>query len=222
MADHLRYAGASFVAQQQAITDIVRSNDVLMQVLVGLRELNLPDPLLAAGALYNSVWNALTGRPLMNGVKDADVAYFDGSDLSYDAEDAVIRRAAGYFSGLALPVEVRNQARVHLWYPDKFGAPYPRLSSSAEMMHYYASKTHAVAVRLDDGGRLTVLAPFGLDDLFSFRITPNPALDNRATHTAKAARAKTIWPELTIVPWPDQVGPAPSVSGSRRTDSAER
>ena len=50
---------------------------------------------------------------------------------------------------------------------------------------------------------MAIVAPFGLDDLFSFRMVPNPALDNRASHTRKGERAKTIWPELTIVPWPD-------------------
>lgn len=203
MSKHLRYADADPAIQTAVLVEIVRNEPVLMRILHGARAMRLPDALLGAGAIYNTVWNVLTDRPTLSGIKDADVAYFDGNDLSYEAEDVVIRRAAAEFAELPLPVEVRNQARVHLWYPKKFGSPYPQLTCSAEMMHYYASKTHAVAVRLEDGDRLSVLAPFGLGDLFGFRITPNTALDNRRTHIAKGERACSIWPEVTVVPWPD-------------------
>ena len=70
------------------------------------------------------------------------------------------------------------------------------------MMLYFATKTHAVAARLEADGTISIHAPFGLEDMFSFRVTPNPVLPNRATHERKAARAKAIWPELEIVPWP--------------------
>jgi hypothetical protein len=203
MTHHLHYAGASPQRQRDALETIIRAQPVLMAVLQGMAELALPDPLLGSGAIYNSVWNALTGKPALTGIKDADVVYFDDTDLSYEAEDAVIRRAAAQFAGLPLPVEVRNQARVHLWFPLKFGTPYPKLTHSAEMMLYFASKTHAVAARLEPDGSMGIFAPFGLDDMFSFRITPNPALDNRLTHEAKGARAKAIWPEITVVPWPN-------------------
>ena len=203
MASHLRFAGADPAVQRAALENIIRAEPFLMAVLEGLRELDLPDPLLGSGAIYNTVWNSLTGRPALTGIKDADVVYFDDSDLSYEAEDAVIRRAAERFGDLPIPVEVRNQARVHLWFPQKFGTPYPQLHSSAEMMLYFASRTHAVAARLDADDSISIFSPFGLDDIFAFRVTPNTALDNRRTHHAKAERNQTIWPELTIVPWPD-------------------
>jgi hypothetical protein len=205
--DHLRFAGLDAQTQRRALEDIIRGEPVLMAVLEGLRALDLPDPLLASGAIYNTVWNVLTGRPALTGIKDADVVYFDDSDLSYEAEDAVIRRAAARFDGLPIPVEVRNQARVHIWFPQKFGTPYPQLRSSAEMMLYFASRTHAVAARLEADDSISIFRPFGLDDIFAFRVTPNPALDNRRTHQEKAERNKAIWPELTIVPWPEPSKP---------------
>ena len=202
MTDHLRFAGLDPDLQRRALIDIIRSQPHLIDVLRGMAALGLPDALLGSGAIYNTVWNVLTGRPALTGINDADVVYFDASDLSYEAEDRVIRRAEAHFAGLPIPVQVRNQARVHLWFPERFGMAYPRLSCSADMMLYYASKTHAVAARLEADGEISIHAPFGLDDMFSFRVTPNPALANRETHERKAARAKAIWPELTIVPWP--------------------
>jgi hypothetical protein len=179
MSDHLRLSGRPFEAQRDALVAMVREEPVLMEVLAGIAE--LPEGLLVAGALYNMVWNRLTGRAPLAGVADIDVFYFDPSDLSYEAEDVVIRRLAARFAHLPLPVQVRNQARVHLWFEQKFGAPFTPLGSAAEMLGRYASKTHAVGARLV-GGEIELVAPFGLDDIFSFRVVPNYALANRPSH----------------------------------------
>jgi hypothetical protein len=90
---------------------------------------------------------------------------------------------------------------VHLWFEQRFGHPYPKLGSSADALARFASRTHAVGVRLWADDSLDLVAPFGLDDIFSFRIVPNKAIDNRVTHQEKAARAKRQWPEITVIPW---------------------
>src|SRR3954467_2986273 len=201
MGEHLRFSGQSEAAQRAELEAIIRSSPLLMEVLEGLREDGLPDQLLVAGAIYNLVWNRLSGRPDHTGINDIDVFYFDDRDLSYEAEDMVIQRLARRFAHLPLPVQVRNQARVHLWFPQKFGGPFEPLPSAGEMLGRYASKTHSVAARLEADGRMTILAPFGLDDIFSFRITPNKVLFNKPAHDSKGARAKSVWPELTVLPW---------------------
>ena len=203
MTDHLRLAGADHAVQRDALEAIIRSLPHLMAVLHGLRDMALPDHLLVAGAIYNEVWNHLTGRAVLTGVNDIDVCYFDGADIGWDAEDRVIRAVETRFAGLPVPVQVRNQARVHVWFEAKFGSPFTPLTSSAQMLERYASKTHAVGARLRADGSMDIVSPFGLDDLFSFRMVPNPVLNNRKAHTEKGARAKATWPELTLVPWPD-------------------
>ena len=202
MTNHLSHAGLPEAVQRQKLEDIVRSSPLLMEVLAGLREDGLPDHLLVAGAIYNLVWNRLTGRPDLNGIHDIDIFYFDASDPSWEAEDVVIRRLAPRFAHLPLPVQVRNQARVHLWFPGKFGIPFAPLGSAAEMLGRYASKAHSVGARLELDDTMTIVAPFGLDDIFSFRIAPNPVLANKRAHEAKAARARSLWPEITVLPWP--------------------
>jgi hypothetical protein len=97
---------------------------------------------------------------------------------------------------------------VHVWFEDHFGIPYPPLSSADESLTRYASTTHAVGVRLTSDDRLDVVAPFGLDDVFSMIVRPNYALPNKATHEKKAARARAVWPELHVIPWNDGGGNA--------------
>jgi len=200
--------GASGEAQRQRLQAILRADATLMRLLLRLRALHLPQWRLVAGCLYQTVWNLLTGRPQGTGIRDYDLIYFDAHDLSWEAEDAVIRRVAAATIGCVGPVQVRNQARVHLWFQDRFGVPYLPLSCADEALLRYASVVHAIGVRLTDADGLDVIAPFGLDDLFAMVIRPNRTLDNAASHARKAARAQALWPEVTVISWNDPAEPA--------------
>jgi hypothetical protein len=199
VSDHLRYAGADPATQDKALRDIIAQSPHLTLWLETLRDLDLPDAWIVSGAIYNTVWNHLTGRPHLHGIKDVDIFYFD-PDLSYEAEDRAIRRVTAALP-TDPPIELRNEARVHLWFKERFGHPYPQLTSSCHAIDHFASRTHCVGARLTATG-LDLYAPFGLDDIFSFRLTPNSVLDNCATHHAKAERQMALWPELTLIPWP--------------------
>lgn len=172
-----------------------------MHLLQRLRSAGLPQWRLVAGCLYQTVWNVPTDRKRGTGIQDYDVTYFDAGDLSWQAEDAVIRRVADAAADCVGPVQVRNQARVHLWFQDRFGIAYPPLPCADAALCRYASVVHAVGIRLEADGRLDIVAPFGLSDLFAMVIRPNRALANAASHTRKAERARSVWPEVTVVPW---------------------
>jgi uncharacterized protein len=83
-----------------------------------LSRLALPDAWIVAGCLVQTVWNVQTARAVDHGIADYDIFYFD-PDTSWQAEDAMIRKLQGQFARTGAKVEVRNQARVHLWYPEK-------------------------------------------------------------------------------------------------------
>lgn len=185
-------------ALDERLERIVRADPNLMSILLAIRD--LPDARLVAGCLYQTVWNALTGQLRSHGIKDYDVAYFDAGDLSWEAEDHVIVRVRERLPELAPRIEVRNQARVHLWYEEHFGKPYAPLASTDEGIDRYASTTHMVGVRLSPEGDMGIYAP-ELQDIFTLRVRPNRMFDNRATYEAKARRMATIWPGLTVEPW---------------------
>ena len=112
--------------------------------------------------------------------------------------DAAIHRVKGTFEEpLRSMVEIRNQARVHLWFEGKFGEPYGPLSCSAEALERFTSATFAVGVRLEPDNRLHIEAPFGLADLFGLRLRPNPRW--KTVHFARtSAGVRRRWPELVI------------------------
>ncbi|HEY5072116.1 MAG TPA: nucleotidyltransferase family protein [Caulobacteraceae bacterium] len=169
-----------------------------MKVMGIARAMELPDWLLFSGAIYQPVWNHLTCRPADHGVKDDDLGYFDDADLSWEAEDAVIKRVAAACPGpLRGEAAVCNQARVHLWFEHRFGVTCDALGSSADALRRFASPAFAVGARRETDDRLAVFAPFGLEDLFAMRIRPNP-LRRSAGLAKKIAGARARWPEPKV------------------------
>ncbi len=77
---------------------ILRADTAVWPALVLARDLALPDWLIVSGAVYNTVWNHLTRKPAGHGIRDVDLFYHDASDLSWEAEDRVIRWSAGHFA----------------------------------------------------------------------------------------------------------------------------
>ena len=186
----------------------VRRNPMVTTVLGRLEALALPDAHLAAGCLFQTVWNVLDGQDPEHGIGDYDVIYFDDSDLAWAAEEVVIRRWAAAFADLPVEVEVRNQARVHLWYEDHFGVPYPALGSSRDAVDRYAAHACRFAIHPEPDG-WSVYAPAGYDDLFGFVLRPNPVVAPREVYETKAARWQSLWPRLAVHPWPETTVLAP-------------
>lgn len=180
----------------------LHENLTLIEVLNRAKDMNLPGWYLVAGCLYQTVWNVVTGQPAEVGILDYDLAYFDDSDLSWEAEDTVIRAGNQVFAGLTAPVQIRNQARVHLWYEQKFGKPCPPYDSTEAAIDTFEATAACLGVRLEPGGRWRVYAPFGLSDVFNLIVRPNPVLAPRDVYQRKTTRWKQQWPGLTVLPWP--------------------
>jgi hypothetical protein len=119
--------------------------------------LKLPDAWIVAGCPVQTAWNVLTHRAIDFGISDYDVFYFD-ADTSWQAEDAVIRKLQRNLAHLHATVEARNQARLHLWYPDKHGLPYPPLSCSTDGIDRFLTKNTRIGIRRTQDG-FDVYAP---------------------------------------------------------------
>jgi uncharacterized protein len=193
--------------QLESLRAVLSRNDVLTEVLARTATLALPGWYVAAGCLVQTVWNVVTGRPPARGIKDYDVCYFDGGDLSWAAEDAVITAGRAVFAGLPAEVEIRNEARVHLWYEDKFGVACPPYESTEAAIDTFPATTCCLGVRTETDGRWSVYAPHGLADVFNLVVRPNPVQAPRSVYDAKAARWREHWPELTVLEWPRREAP---------------
>lgn len=174
-------------------------NETLVELLRRARGFGLPGWYLTAGCVAQTVWNVLTGREATYGIQDYDLFYHDSADLSREAEDRVIRSVAAACEDLPADVEVRNEARVHLWYEAKFGTPCPPFASTEAAIDAFPAVCSCVGVRLARDGSWHFHAPHGLDDLFAMVVRPNPVLAPREVYERKAARWSAGWPELTVL-----------------------
>src|ERR1700731_1666164 len=127
-----------------------------------LSRLALPDAWIVSGCLVQTVWNVQTARAVDYGIADYDIFYFD-PDTSWQAENTVIRQLQDRLANLGVEIEERNQAGVHLWYPQKHGLPYPALHSSTEGIDRFLTRNTQVGIRRTQGGH-DVYAPAGFDD----------------------------------------------------------
>jgi hypothetical protein len=142
--------------------DGMMMNPAIVELLPRLRKAGLKDCYLTAGCLFQTLWNQSSGRAADWGVKDYDVFYFDDSDLSWCSEDEVIRRVAAETADIPITVDVKNQARVHLWYAERFGGDYPQLKSSQDGIDRYLVSCTCVGIEVQSG---KVYTPDGLHDL---------------------------------------------------------
>jgi len=188
--------------QVDALHQILRQNRTLTDVLAGAADLDLPGWYLTAGCIFQTVWNVVTGREATEGILDYDLFYFDGSDLSWEAEDAVIGTGRTTFAGIPAEVEIRNEARVHLWYEQKFGAPCKPYTSTEAAIDSFAATTCCIGIRVEPGGRWRTYAPHGLSDMFNLIVRPNPIQATHDVYMAKTDRWRRQWPTLTVLPWP--------------------
>ncbi len=186
---------------ERSFLALVRRNRSNALLLERLPDLSLPDCYLVAGCLFQTVWNCLSGKRPDEDIVDYDVFYYDPTDLSWEAEDAVIRRAEAAFGDLGVEVQVRNQARVHLWYGRKFGLECPPLRSSRDGIDHFLSQSSCYGIGRH-AGAAEVYAPFGFADLFSMTVRPNCRRDLPEVYHRKARRWAEAWPRLQVIPWP--------------------
>jgi hypothetical protein len=179
----------------------IRRNPHVRAILSRWERLALREGWLVAGCLFQTVWNLQAGRDPAAAIKDYDFFYFDGDDLSEAGERRIQARVERELGDLGVVLEVKNQARVHLWYEAYFGHPYPRLRDARDGIDRFLVAGTCVAVR-PVGGDIELYAPYGLQMLYDGVLAPNALTDHRALFEAKAASYRARWPSLRVVRTP--------------------
>ena len=186
--------------QKRELLDAVRASPLLCPILERWDELALPDCWLAAGAVAQTIWNSKLGKPHDHGIRDIDLVYFDENDLSKESEDAHAHRIWGLFPEVPVNLDVKNEARVHLWYAERFGEVIAPYRSSKDAITTFPTTATAFGLRCA-GDKIEIYAPYGLADVLQLRIVANKKQITREVYLAKTMRWRELWPELEIVDW---------------------
>lgn len=192
----------------------LRANVALWECLERLSSLNLPRWYLGAGCIAQTIWNSVHRKAPDADICDYDLVYFD-ADVSEEHERAVALAARRAVDDLQIKLDVKNQARVHLWYGSRFGFEIQPYRSLEDAISTWPTTATALGVRLV-GAEFQVFAPFGLHDLFDLVIRANRIQITPEIYDAKAARWGLRWPLLRMLPWSEGIG----VSGARHLEAS--
>lgn len=199
MLDPKTVANSDLRTQVGTLRQITEASPLLCAILNDAPKLGLSNCYLGGGCIAQTAWNIISGYELNQNIKDCDLVYFDSSDISYEAEDRVIRHGNQLLGHLPVEVEIRNQARVHLWYPQKFGITIEPFRSTEEAINMWP--THASSVGIAIGSEFSVYAPYGLHDLFAMIARPNKSLVTKQAYETKTNRWAKSWPDMKLISW---------------------
>ena len=149
---------------KQEILDSVRENPDMMAILTIIRNLGLQDSWLAAGSVRNFIWNLLSDKPVFDRETDVDVIFFDPA-ISY--EDTLVIESKLKEDFPQYQWELKNQVYMHLHSPHT--VPY---TSSCDAMSKYPERCTAIGLRLHANATLELFAPYGLEDILKFQVSP--------------------------------------------------
>lgn len=187
-------------SQIKSLEFILRQSATILDALRRIPRLNLPHWYLGGGCISQTVWNYIAGKELSSDISDLDLAYFDLSDLSNEGESQCIDRVEELFQNSPIKIDVKNQARVHLWHEEHFGYPIPPYRSVEDAINSWPTTATCIGVKYRDN-ELVVYAPYGLNDMFGLIVRPNKMKITEKIYMAKVTRWKRCWPMLQIIPW---------------------
>ena len=188
------------------LIETIKANKELMRILDILDENQFQEYYIGAGAIVQNIWNKATEKPINYGVTDIDIIYFDSKDLSEKAEELKASRIIELFEYETLKLDIKNEARVHLWYKNKFGYDIPPYSSLEEAIDSWPTTATAIGVRRNSSAWI-IYAPFGVNDIFDLRLVPNNRLITKEIYKNKVNKWKKKWPELKSEAWNDNKVP---------------
>ena len=148
------------------ILDSFRENPDMMAILTIIRDLELKDSWLAAGSVRNFIWNLLSDKPAFDRETDVDVIFFD-PEVSYEETLAIENKLREDFPQHQW--ELKNQAYMHQHSPHT--EPYV---NSCDAMSKYPERCTAIGLRLHADATLELFAPYGLEDILNFQVSPTP------------------------------------------------
>jgi hypothetical protein len=186
--------------QMEQLEKIILSNEIIKDTLEEASDMELKNYYIGAGCIAQTVWNYQMKLELSNGISDIDFAYYDDHDLSIEAENSIIENISKSIMQCPIKLDIKNQARVHLWYKDHFGYDIKPINSVEDAINRWPTTATSIGVRLENG-KLKIYAPFGLNDLFGMIVRANKAQITEEIYLQKANKWITKWPALNVIPW---------------------
>lgn len=191
----------SIEEQNKLFIKIISKNKDLMDIIKYLNKINLPNFYIAAGCVFQTIWNYLDNKPLNDKVKDIDIVYYEKNDLSKESEQAIEDTISMQFQNMSYKFDVHNEARMHLWKEEHEGIKIEPYKSNEDAMSRWLATIHAIGITLKNN-KIKVYAPYGLSDIYSRTVRPiKHDGNNQDKYNKKAESWSNRFDNLKIVRW---------------------
>lgn len=172
--------------------ELIRNNKEIMKDLSIIKELKLPDWYVAAGYVRNYIWDTLHSYPNRTPLNDIDVIYYNTDEIDEEIEKKYEQKLERD-TGISI-WSVKNQARMHIRNGDK---PY---NSIEDAISQWPETVTAVGIRLERDDNISIISPYGLEDLFEYRVRKSPLFKDETYYRTRINKKnwKEIWPRLVI------------------------
>lgn len=199
MQNNLNGANRSLQEQLIILEKILNKNSQLIELLKILEDDGLENYYVTAGCVNQTIFNYYHNYDISYGIKDYDIVYFD-EDITYEKEDIIIKRLNKKLKKLNIETDIKNEARVHIWYYEKYGIKRNPYTSVEDAISRFGATITCIGVRLEKD-KLIVFAPYGLNDLFTMTLRPVKKDFPKESYDERAIRWMSKWPKLTKIDW---------------------
>lgn len=187
--------------QNEEFISIIKQNKDLMLILDYIESLNLPNFYIAAGAVFQTIWNYYDNKPLNYNIKDIDIIYYDSNNLSKEDEKKLESNISQYFKDMNYEFDVHNEARMHLWKKENENRNIDQYKNSEDAIDQWIATVHAIGITKKNN-KIEVYAPYGLSDIFSKTIRPiKHKANSKELYNKKATAWKNRFDNLNIIEW---------------------
>ncbi len=187
--------------QVEKAVEILKMNTDLMKILDYISELKLPNSYIAAGSVFQTIWNYYDNKPLNYGIKDIDIVYYDKDNTSKDSEHDLENKIIDHFKELDYEFDVHNEARMHLWKKENENQNIDSFKNSEDAIDQWIATVHAIGITKENN-EIKIYAPYGLSDIFSKTIRPIKHKNNsKELYNKKVESWSKRFDNLNIIEW---------------------
>ena len=189
--------------QTSNFIDIISENNELMDILDYVSQLNLPNFYIAAGSIFQTVWNYYDKKALNYNIKDIDIIYFDNNDLRVEKDLEIYNKVISYSKsrGYNYDIDVSNEARMHIWKKINEGINIEPYSCSEDAISRWIATVHAIGITKINGN-IKIYAPYGLSDILTKTIRPIKHKHNsKKLYDEKVASWTSRFDNLNVIEW---------------------
>lgn len=187
--------------QNEKFVSIIKKNKDLMLILDYIESLNLPNFYIAAGAVFQTIWNYYDNKPLNYNIKDIDIIYYDSNNLSKEDEKKLEYNISQYFKDMNYEFDVHNEARMHLWKKENENKNIDQYKNSEDAIDQWIATVHAIGITKKNND-IEIYAPYGLSDIFSRTIRPiKHKANSEELYNKKAIAWKNRFDNINIIEW---------------------